>query len=60
LLCQGRVPDRLSLDAAELVASRVGEIDGAAIALIRRCMDGGRPERETVRGALDEAARARR
>ena len=53
-------PDRLSLDAAELLAGKAMEIDAAAVALIRSRMGSGKLKRETVRTALDEAARKRR
>ena len=50
-------PDRLSLDAAELIASRLAEIDGAVVEVIRKLSAGGRLEREHVRAALNKRAR---
>lgn len=48
-------PDRLSLDAAELIASRIDEIDGKVVEAIRLRVGGGRLEHEDVKAALDKA-----
>ena len=52
--------DHLSIDAAELIASRIHEIDNTVIVAIRQRAGGGRLEREHVREILNERARARK
>ena len=52
-------PDRVSVDAAALIASRVEDIDGAVVTMLRQRIGTGKLERELVRQALDESARSR-
>lgn len=52
-------PDRLSIDAAGLIASRIEEIDNAVIASIRRRNGAVRLERHDVNAVLNEHSRRR-